>query len=98
MSFSFHPEAEIEFNQAIDYYEDCRNGLGYEFSIEVLYAIERAVSYPKTWFLIQGKIRRSLVNRFPYAILYTELKNEVYILAVMNLHKKPGYWKKRKYT
>jgi hypothetical protein len=35
MTFSFHPEAESEFHEAIDYYEGCESGLGYDFSIEV---------------------------------------------------------------
>ncbi len=35
MSFVFHPEAEIEFNAAIDYYERIELGLGYDFAIEV---------------------------------------------------------------
>jgi len=30
MSFSFHPDAEKEFNQAIDYYESLQHGLGYD--------------------------------------------------------------------
>ncbi|TXL15836.1 plasmid stabilization protein, partial [Methylococcaceae bacterium HT4] len=29
MSFEFHPEAEIKFNEAIDYYEKIEAGLGY---------------------------------------------------------------------
>ena len=32
MTYSFHPDAEIEFNQAIDYYEECQEDLGLEFS------------------------------------------------------------------
>jgi len=28
MNFSFHPEAEKEFNKAVDYYEDIELGLG----------------------------------------------------------------------
>jgi len=28
MNYSFHPEAEKELNEAIDYYEGCKNGLG----------------------------------------------------------------------
>jgi hypothetical protein len=31
MRFIFHPEAEKELNNAIDYYNDCRNNLGREF-------------------------------------------------------------------
>ena len=58
MSFYFHPEAETELQNAINYYED---------------------------------IRRSLVARFPYGILYSEVNNKIYILAVMNLHRQPDY-------
>jgi len=28
MTWSFHPEAEAEFHDAIDYYEECESGLG----------------------------------------------------------------------
>jgi hypothetical protein len=35
MKYVFHPEAEVEFVAAIDYYEDCEPGLGYDFAIEV---------------------------------------------------------------
>jgi hypothetical protein len=49
MSFSFHPEAEKEFNDAIDYYEDIEPGLGYDFALEVYSAIKRSVDFPKIW-------------------------------------------------
>ena len=95
MKYSFHPDAEEEFNHAIHYYHDCRKGLGYEFVVEVYLAIERARAYPKAWHIIEGDIRRSLVNKFPFGILYSEEGNELFIIAVMHLHKKPDYWKKR---
>lgn len=95
MKYSFHPEAEVEFIQSIDYYEECKKGLGYEFALEVYLTIQRVVSYPKAWQILDGEIRRTLVNRFPYGILYSVEPNEIFIIAVMNLHRKPGYWKKR---
>lgn len=96
MSFSFHPEAEKEFNEAIDYYEDIEPGLGYDFALEVHSAITRSVAFPKAWTVLEGDIRRSLVGRFPHGVLYSEEKNGIFIVAVMNLHREPGYWKKRK--
>jgi hypothetical protein len=44
MKFSFHPEAESEFLEAIDYYEDCERGLGYDFSIEASATIQNIVT------------------------------------------------------
>ena len=95
MKYSFHPEAEAEFVQAIEYYEECEVGLGYDFAIEVYSAIERTVAYPKAWPIIEEDIRRSLVGRFPYGILYAEEDEELFIVAVMHLHRDPDYWKHR---
>jgi len=47
MNFSFHPDAEVEFNEAIDYYEEIEHGLGFDFANEVYSAIQRSVSLPK---------------------------------------------------
>ena len=96
MSFSFHPDAEKEFNEAIDYYEEIEPGLGYDFALEVHSTIKRTVDYPKAWAVLEGDVRRSLVRRFPYGVLYSEEKGGIFILAVMSLHRKPAYWKKRK--
>lgn len=46
MTFSFHPEAKDDFNEAIEYYENCEPGLGYDFSIEVLASIQNIINYP----------------------------------------------------
>lgn len=59
MNFSFHPEAEIEFNEAIDYYENINSNLGFDFANEVYSAIQRSVSLPKAWAIIDDDIRRS---------------------------------------
>ena len=96
MSFIFHPEAEIEFNEAIDYYEKIELGLGYDFAIEVHNTVQRSASFPQAWSVIEGDIRRSLVKRFPYGVLYSEENDDIYIIAVMHLHRFPGYWKHRK--
>jgi len=95
MKYLFHPEAEAEFNQSIDYYEDCADGLGYDFAVEVYSAIERIVAYPKAWVILEGEVRRCQTRRFPYGVLYTEETGGVLILAVMHLHRDPGYWKHR---
>lgn len=86
---------EKEFYDAINYYEECQINLGYDFSIEVYNAIQLIVSFPKAWPKINNNIRRCLINRFPFGILYSVEKNNIYILAIMNLNRKPDYWKDR---
>jgi len=44
MKYLFHPEAEAEFAQAVEYYEEYEEGLGYDFAVEAYSAIERITS------------------------------------------------------
>ena len=96
MTFSFHPEAKTEFNEAIDYYEEYEQGLGYDFVIEVFESIQNIVNYPTAWPVIGEDVRRCLVNRFPYGIIYSIEQDEIFILAVMHLRRHPDYWKNRR--
>ena len=95
MNLSFHPEAEIELNIAIDYYEECKNELGLEFANEVYATIQRILDFPKAWQILDEDIRRCLTSRFPFGIIYYQRDNEMIILAVMQLNRKPNYWKNR---
>jgi len=44
--FYFHEHAETEFDRIVEYYEDCRRGLGIEFAQEVNAAIARIIQHP----------------------------------------------------
>lgn len=35
MTYFFHPDAELELNVSVDYYEECKKNLGSEFAYEV---------------------------------------------------------------
>jgi hypothetical protein len=95
MNYSFHPEAEKEFLEAIDYYEGREEGLGFDFATEVYAAIGRAAEHPKSWPILEGEVRRCQTSRFPYGVLYSEEAEGVFVLAVMHLHRDPDYWRRR---
>ena len=95
MKYSFHPAAEKELNDAIDYYNERQNGLGLEFAKEVYSVIQNVVSFPQAWPLLSEHTRRCLTNRFPYGIIYQATSDEIFVIAIMQLNRKPGYWKKR---
>ncbi len=88
MKFSFHEIAEKEFINAIEYYEECQEGLGERFSEEIYATIKRICEHPYAWTDIDAKTRRCLTNKFPY-------DNHIRIMAVMHLHRKPDYWQGR---
>jgi hypothetical protein len=95
MKYSFHPLAVAELNGAIDYYEELQSGLGLEFAKEIFSSIHRIILYPAAWSTLSKNTRRCLANRFPYGIIYQVLDNEILIIAVMQLNRKPSYWKDR---
>lgn len=96
MTFDFHPAAQDEFMAAVDWYEAKAPGLGLDFAAEVREAISRAVMLPVAWPDLGDGVRRVLVHRFPYGVLYAATAESVSILAVMHLRREPGYWRDRR--
>ena len=50
--------------------------MGYDFALEVYSTIEQIVACPKAWVILEEEVRRCLTRRFPYGVLYTEVKTE----------------------
>ena len=96
MEVIFHSEARTELVEAAAYYDERAGGLGMDFHDEVLAAIELTLRHPRMWPDIGDGIRRCLVRRFPYAVLYETTPFYFYVYAVMNLRRHPDYWKHRK--
>ncbi|MDA3849778.1 MAG: type II toxin-antitoxin system RelE/ParE family toxin [Spirochaetaceae bacterium] len=95
MQINFLDIARIEFKDAIEYYNEQSEGLGYEFALEVRRTIERISNYEKSWPILSDHTRRARTNRFPYGIVYSHDEDEILIIAVMHLHRDPDYWKDR---
>ena len=96
MKYSFHPSAEKELTDAVDYYNAVQRGLGLEFAKEVHSTIQNILSFPNSWTLLSEHTRRCLTNRFPYGVIYQTTTDEIFIIAVMQLSREPEYWKERK--
>ena len=95
MKYSFHPAAETELNQAVEYYNQCQKGLGLEFLKDVFVTIQNIVKFPDAWAPLSANTRRCLAKRFPYGVIYQLADREVFIIAVMNLSREPDYWRGR---
>jgi plasmid stabilization system protein ParE len=89
---TFNELAERELNDAVQYYEHEQLGLGVAFITEVSRCTEALVEYPESGSIVLGTIRRRLCQRFPYGLLYSVAGNDLRILAVMNLQRRPWYW------
>ena len=92
MRVTFNELAERELNDAAQYYEHERPGLGAAFIAEVRRCTAAVAEHPQAGQVVSGTIRRRLCQRFPYGLLYTVAGDDLRILAVMNLRRRPGYW------
>jgi len=87
--------AKVELDEAIDYYNHEAPGLGEDFLIEILNVLGRIDKYPEAWHPLSRRTRRCRTRRFPYGIIYQIRGDEILIIAIANLHRKPNYWKTR---
>ena len=92
MRLSFNPLAERELNDAAQYYELESTGLGVAFLVDIERSCNSLLEYPESGAVVTGAIRRRLLSRFPYALLYRLRPDVMRILAVMNLKRRPTYW------
>jgi plasmid stabilization system protein ParE len=92
MKIEFLELAQTELDQAFEWYETQQKDLGVQFLNEFDSAVRRIITYPESYILIEKDVRRCLVKRFPYGILYGKDDDKIIVIAVAHLHRKPDYW------
>ena len=95
MRVVFSDLAKLELNDAAHYYELEYQGLGRRFKQEVRKAALRIRDYPEAWSIERGDIRKCLLHRFPFKLLYAIEEDHILVLAVAHQHRKPDYWVER---
>lgn len=92
MRIRFLSIAQQELDDAFDWYQRQSAGLGYEFLDEIDRVVHRIKAYPDSCAEISPGLRRALVNRFPYGLIYGQDADTAVIAAVAHLHREPRYW------
>ncbi len=92
MRVVFSKFAQLELEDATLFYELEFTGLGKRFRQEVRQAAKRISDYPNAWSIERGEIRRCLLHRFPYKLLYSVETDHIFIVAIAHQHRKPDYW------
>ena len=92
---TFHPETDEEYAVAAAHYADIGLTLGGRFYDEIERLIAEVCAAPYRFRRIDGDVRRHLAGDFPFALLYLDEPDRVWIVAVMPLKRNPDYWKQR---
>lgn len=89
------PDAEQESREAYTWYASKNFAAAVAFENEFRKSINAIVEHPLTYPMFDEPVRRKLMQRFPYGILFTVTDEHIVIVAVMHLHREPGYWQNR---
>lgn len=86
------PEAEDELSEAMQWYEKKADGLGAEFLLAVEECLQTITRHPLAHPGVHKTVRRALLRRFPYEILYVVRSRRIVVLAVFHAKRDPKHW------
>jgi plasmid stabilization system protein ParE len=95
MEVRFLTVAQQELDDTVNWYNQQIDGLGQEFLDELDRAVRRSVIFPLSCPEIEPGLRRCLLARFPYGLIYGLDDETIIIVAVAHLHRQPRYWADR---
>jgi toxin ParE1/3/4 len=92
-SLEFHPEAQAELIRAAQYFEGEAENLGVDFIDFVQRTALRLVGFPNSGRRVGRRLRRVVVPRFLYILLYRVERERIFVVAVAHPRRRPGYWR-----
>jgi toxin ParE1/3/4 len=91
----FRRPARAEFDDAADWYDRQRPGLGPAFTASVQQVLGRVASQPDFYPAVWGDVREAAVRGFPYCVYYREESGFVLVLSVFHTARDPIVWQSR---
>ena len=97
MRVEYHHLTASDLNKAVAYYNRRQPGLGEEVRFEIYAAIERVLASPTQFSIVSKDIRRCLVHRFPYAVLFRIVSEDTLRVLLIRHHRRhPGFGLRRR--
>ncbi len=93
--YVFHPEAEMEFREALGRYAAISEGLARRSYTEIERLSAEVSETPNRYPFVRRPVRRHFGKVFPYALIYAVQADAVIVLAVAHFRRRPGYWRGR---
>ncbi len=91
-----HPAAEAELLDALEYYERQRQGLGGELRRDFEAVLEKVRKNPFSYAVTDtGGVRYASFRKFRYRVVFLDLNDHLWIVAVSHHSRHPRYWSGR---
>ena len=92
-SIFFDASAQLELEQAADFYDLESQGLGAEFLDTVETALHALLEFPDSCPVLLGETRKLVLKRFPYSVMYWIDGEVIVVTAIAHQRRRPGYWR-----
>lgn len=89
---SLRATARAEVQEAFDWYERQRPGLGSRFLSAVRETLAAVEQFPLRYPKVRGQVRRARLRGFPYSILYLAEPEETVVIACFQGRRDPRRW------
>lgn len=89
MRVVLHPAVENDIRRAMDWYNRHRPGLGDEFLEQVDASIQGLQQSPRRYARFLLSLRRVLVHRFPFQLVFRVRGDHVLIVGLFHQHADP---------
>ena len=89
------PEAEAEILEAAVWYDERNETLRTNFLRAVERTLERIQQNPLQYQIIFGQVRRAMLGRFPYGLMYVVSEKEIIVAACSHCRRDPKRWQDR---
>ena len=87
--------AAEELEDTVEFYEQQVDGLGSRFKDEIKKALRSIKQNPQAWPPETPDIKKFILYKFPYKILYSIEPDYIYVIAIAHMHRRPQYWSAR---
>jgi plasmid stabilization system protein ParE len=91
----FRHQARNELDEAGDWYEKERTGLGLEFFAEIDRLLLRVTNNPEQFPILYRGTRKAVARRFPYCVYFRERNRLIVVVAVFHSARNPAVWQNR---
>jgi plasmid stabilization system protein ParE len=95
LPFRDHRAVQPEIEEAYEWYEVRKPGLGREFLDELARVAGEIAANPARYGRAEEEIREAPRTRFPYVVYYRELSDHIRVLAVYHTSRDPAGWQSR---
>ena len=90
------PAAAADIEDAYQWYESQRPGLGEDFLAALRFTRDRVLERPEAFPVLHRDTRRALIpQRFPYGLFYRIYGETIVVVACMHAKRDPRQWQRR---